>query len=325
MTTFGDHSAHQPSPRIEMSSFDFDQVRIIETDSVEGARPARGDIWWTASSFEGPAGYEEIDRLPFVILDDFVETGREWIDAAPLWHDVDLANEVDIVFEPHCTTLEMPLRFQLRRQITLAFEQFEDKLGEVREEGLEMIDAAKRGDLPLEHLGIAYENPSDWRLAADQWTAGLIATLQGPYFAALQQAEEAVSESEVGAGDLTPLFIHFEARLRHHASHAGHEFALAAAKGGSQKKMVELCATEHQLFALLWANAVKGVLELEVQRVAEEFLSSLQVVVGLKSGDSVVSDPFVPRPHTVVTFAEDLGVTPGAIDLERIEARVLSG
>jgi hypothetical protein len=325
MTTFGDYSVHQPSPRIDTSSFDFDQVRIIEAESVEGARPVRGDIWWTASSFEGPAGYEEVDRLPFVILDDFEDADREWIDAAPLWHDVDLANEVDIVFEPHCTTLEMPLRFQLRRQITLAFEQFEDKLGEVREEGLEMIDAAKRGDLPLEHLGIAYEDPNDWRLIADQWIAELIATLQGPYFAALQQADDAVSEAGFAGADLTPLFIHFDARLKHLAPRADHEFALAAAKGASQRKMVELCATEHQLFALLWANAVKGVLELEIQRVADEFLSSLQVVVGLKSGESVASDPFVPRPHTVVTFAEDLGVTPGAIDLNKIEARVLSG
>ncbi len=319
----GHSQIHEREIVVGLSSIDFDQVRVIEsTPMQEAGSPVRGDIWWTASSYEGPAGYEGLDRMPFLILGESEEADQKWIDATPIWHDVDLANEFDLVLNPEDSTLSVPLRVQLRREITLAFEQFNDKLGEVRAEGMALVDAAIRGEAGLEHFGIPYEGANDWRLGADRWAAELVETLQGPYFATLAQAEEAVlaAQGEAPAGDIAPLFLLFDAKLKEVAL-ADHEFALAAASD-AKRPVVELHATEASLFAYLWANALQDVLELHIKQIAEEWLGELELLVGLKGGRTVCSGPFVPKPGLKIAFAKGEAITPKSIDLGEIKARV---
>jgi hypothetical protein len=302
-----------------------DNVRVVGASSAQDAgAPAPGDIWWTASSFDGPGGYECLDRMPFVILGQTEEADQEWFDAAPVWHDIDLANELDLILEPQQSSIDLPLRVQLRREITLAFEQFHDKLGEVKAEGMELIEAARSGQPSLEHFGAPYESGGDWRLDADRWAADLIGRLQAPYFATLAQAEAAIDAAPGDvAGEMAPLFILFEARLKEVAV-ADHEFALAADSSPKQR-IVDLHSSESEISAHLWANALQDVLELHIQKIAVGWLGQLELMVGLKNGRTVSSGMFSPKPGTKIAFAKGEAITPNSIDLAAIRARVRQG
>jgi len=286
-------------------------------------RPGRGEIWWSSPSYEGPAGYEECDRMLFVVLDESHEVDRTWFGVAPIWPDADLANELDLILEPKETTLDFPARVQLRRRITLAWEQLETKMGEVEARGLELIDAAIRGEADLDFFGIPYESEHDWRIAADRWAAELVGELQGPYFAALQEVEEAIGETGMApAGGLAEI-IPLVGRKSERAAE-DHEFALAAAdKGG--RKVIEISADLVDLRGYLWPDLLRGVLELHIDRVASDWRKAVELLVGLHDGRLVSSPAFVPKPGLTVDFGEGEGIRLGKIDADELRLRVIGG
>jgi len=284
-------------------------------------RPGRGEIWWSAPSYDGPAGYEERDRMLFVVLDESHAVDRSWFGVAPIWPDVDLANELDLVLDPSATTLGFPARVQLRRRITLAWEQLEQKLGEVEARGLELIDAALRGEADLDYFGIPYESEHDWRIAADRWAAELVAELQGPYFAALHEAEGAIDEAAAAApgklGEIIPLM-----GRRGERAPGGHEFPLAAAGEGRQQ-VIEISAEQVDLRGYLWPNVLRGALELHIDRVASDWWKAVELRVGLSDGHSVSSPVFVPKPGITVSLGEGELILVGKIDTDELKLRVI--
>jgi hypothetical protein len=300
-----------------------EHVRTFAPWPTNQRSPTRGDIWWSAASYKGPASYEELDRMAFVVLDHFEEAEEKWVDAAPIWHDVDLANDMDLVFEVKHTSLESPLRVQLRREVTLAYAQFEEKLGEVRREGMELIDAALAGNADLDVFGTAYDGPDDWRLLEDTWAPRLVEKLQGPYFATLDRVAKAVSEGDPEQKmEVAPLVVALRARLVDLPRSADHEFALAAATG-PRRKVIRLEMEEPTFAADLRAELMRGVLEVEIREVAASWLGQLELLIGLNDGSQVASPPFRPKKGETITFGEGRAVTPGRIDLAAIEAHIL--
>jgi len=295
----------------------------MDSANFQAKRPGRGEIWWSAPSYPGPAGYEQLDRMMFVVLDESDSLDRTWFGVAPVWPDTDLANELDLILKPGMTTLGLPARLQLRRRITLAWEQLEAKMGEVAAKGMELIEAAQERDADLDSFGIAYESEHDWRIAADRWAAELVAELQGPYFAALQEVEDAVRDAgedpHEELADVLPLSARRAARAVE-----DHEFPLAASDRG-QKEVFEVCLDQPEMRGYLWPNLQRVTLEFHVERVAEGWWKSVELLVGLDDGRSLTSPPFVPERGRRVDVAEGEVVLLKAIDPERIRVRVIGG
>jgi len=285
----------------------------------QAKRPGRGDIWWSAPSYEGPAGYEDLDRMMFVVLDESHTVDRSWFGVAPIWPDTDLANELDLILAPDATSLGLPARLQLRRRITLAWEQFEAKIGEVRSKGMELVDAALAGEAGLESFGIAYESEHDWRIAADRWAAELVAELQGPYFAALQEAEVTIADTgPAPAGDLAEM-VQLAGR-RATRTPEDREFALAASDRGG-REVIEVCVEQPEMRGYLWPNLQRAALEFHLERVAEGWRRSVELLVGLHDGRTLASSAFTPEAGGRVDVVEGEVVLLKAIDPERIRVR----
>lgn len=284
-------------------------------------RPGRGEIWWSASSYEGPAGYEGCDRMMFVVLDESHAVDRTWFGVAPIWPDADLANDLDLILDPDATSLGVPARLQLRRRLTLAWGQLEAKMGDVMAKGMGLIDAALEGEADLDAFGIAYESEHDWRIAADRWAAELVAELQSPYFAALQEVEEAVRDAaEEPRGELADL-LPLSARRAARAVE-DHEFPLAASDRG-QRDVLEVRLEQPEMQGYLWPNLGRAALEFHVERVAEDWWRSVELLVGLRDGRSLISPRFVPEAGRAVDLAEAEVILLKAIDPERISVRVI--
>lgn len=287
-------------------------------------RPERGEIWWSSPSVAGPASYEGCDRMLFVVLDSEEAVDRSWFDVAPIWPDADLANELDLVLGADDTTLEWPARVQLRRQLILAWEQLEEKMGEVKAHGLELIDAAARGELGLESFGIPYESEHDWRIAADRWAAGVVAQLQGPYFAALEAAGDAIERAGEEAPEELADVVSLLAERARRAREEDHEFALAA-DDRAQKDVLEISVGQPPLLGYLWPNAQRDALELHLERVAGAWWKSVELLVGLKDGRTISSPPFTPKDGACVRLGEGETILLRHIDESRISIRVVGG
>ncbi len=185
------------------------------------APPATGDIWLSSTSYayDNEYVYENVDQLMFVVLNQNVcEHGHRWCDVAPLVLNTEQANDLDLVLEPEHSTLNMPLVLQPRRQLLMAYEQLDRKVGEVVNDFLDLVQQAVQGDLDARMTGIPYESAFDPRLEDEGYVSDLVERLRRPYALAMQQAEEVVREA-VHSGQLaTVIPLIYELRqTQHHA------------------------------------------------------------------------------------------------------------
>lgn len=248
----------------------------------DGAIPNRGDVWLSAADFDDidEVSYSNVDRLLFVVLDESIcAAGRRWVDVAPIWTDTDMASDLDVVLDPEHTTLNTPLRFQPHRQLVMAWEQLEAKVGEVIDYAFETLVAAARGEeVDLRWHGTPYEGAFDWRIDADKWIAQITDTLRGPYAITLGQATESVTQ----AGDLVELegilpLLHEFRRIN------PHDYALAAASK-SALEALWIFDPEHRFEAWLHVEVATDLLRLTVKTLREDWANAVELLVQFRGG-----------------------------------------
>jgi hypothetical protein len=147
-------------------------------------KPSKGEIWLSAHEFSFPdVTYQDLDSVMVVVLDSNIcEAGMQWVDVAPISGEPERASDLDVVFEREHTTLQMPLYAQPRRQLVMAFQQLQRKVGEVLEEAYHVLCAASEGR-PVDEswLGTPYDGPYDPRIEADRYVEKVLERLREPY------------------------------------------------------------------------------------------------------------------------------------------------
>jgi hypothetical protein len=275
--------------------------------------PKPGEIWWSASSYDGPAGYINLDRLLFVVLDEaFSEADRDWVGVAPLWPDVEMASDNDLVLEPHHSDLGMPLRVQVTRQIVVEFEQLDRRLSHLVDEGWQLIEQTLAGEVDAIHTGVPFEGAHDWRLEFDRHIGELIETLQQPYYAAIARAEKAIQEAiECGnEGELISLEWTLEALQRETQS----QLALAAKETQPTLEGLRVWAHDPELFdAHLFVEVARDALLVLVHKVRHDWLREVELLIRFNDGWEF-SDFFTPRPGEEVELGEVHGHDEHQID-----------
>jgi hypothetical protein len=245
--------------------------------------PRKADVWLSASSFtySDTCGYTDLDRHMFVVMDETVcEAGRRWVDVLPLWLDTDLASDADLLLAPEWSTFNLPLRAQPQRQLMLAWEQLEAKVGEVIEDAFQLLMAGVKGEAPLEHRGVAYEGPADWRLEMDARVAALLERLREPYEEALAQAGQAVAAASA-SGDLGQL-VELTAKWIDESD--SHEYLLAA-KARDVWKLLMLIDNEADRFeAQVKVNVATDRLHLSVRNVKRDWAERVKVLIEFEDG-----------------------------------------
>jgi hypothetical protein len=252
------------------------------------APPAMGDIWLSSTShaYNNEYVYDNVDQLMFVVLNENVcEHGQHWCDVAPLVLSTDQASDLDLVLEPEHSTLNMPLVLQPRRQLLIAHEQLDRKIGEVVKDFLDLLQRAVQGDLDARMTGIPYESAFDPRLEDEQYVSDLVERLRAPHALAMQQAEEVVPEA-AHSGQLATVIplIHEFRQAQHHA--------LAAARSAVPDGLF-VFDEAHLFEAQLRVDVLSDMLQVRIERLLDEWVNELCLMVRFYGGH-VAATPLKP-------------------------------
>jgi hypothetical protein len=246
--------------------------------SYAPSEPAPADVWLSSPYFEfDNAGYRDLDRLMFVVVDETVcEAGKRWVDVLPIWPDAALASDIDVVLSPAHTSLGLELRAQPARQLVLAYEQLERKVGEVFEEAFAALLSALQGEVDLEWRGTPYDGAQDWRLTFDGWLEAVLQTLRAPYEQALARADAALGTAGHAHAKLIPLVRYFGDLSD------THEMALAAR---GRRRDPPVWVDEAKCFeARLSVELATGLLAVAVNRVLSDWVRSVAIEVRFTDG-----------------------------------------
>jgi hypothetical protein len=272
-----------------------------ETLSFTEIKPSRGEIWLSAPSFSCQhVHYEDLDSVFFVVLDSSIcEAGRQWVDVAPISPEPERAGDLDIVLEPTHTTLQMPLYAQPRRQLVMAFEQLERKVGEVLKDAMQVLDDAAAGrPTDASWLGTPYDGLYDPRIEADLYLESVLERLREPYAQALSEAEEAIvhrasHELEGELAQLIPLTMSFE------APPDSRQYALAAKPRGGQPDILHVADEAHRLDAYLSIDVTRDLVRVTVAHMLAEWVRAVALLVRRRDGKVLTLDQLEIGEHTL--------------------------
>jgi hypothetical protein len=305
-----------------------DWLNGLDLDSAVVWRPrpltsaAFGMLVLNAAAYEDDeAGYSNVWRLPFVVIDDGrAIDGRRWFQVAPVDTDVENASSTDLLLRPDESEVGLPLRVIFSLQTTLAEEQIADEVGRLTTAGGDTLHQAIAGELDDMRYGLPLTGPDDERLSADRELEEVVRHLRSPFFAlAPHDASELVeddlpervalgAESERGGR----LFYFNLNRLRA----SGGQLALAAQTEPTQwvyhaSLRTEMGEIEGELRFDLWRDTLLFFIER-----LEGFQSAIQLVVESR-GEQIESESFVPQAGEEVEVASVL-----LPDVEKIAARI---
>jgi hypothetical protein len=252
--------------------------------AYQRAAPRKADVWFSAPAFSYNAtcGYEDLDRLMFVVLDESIcEAGRRWLDVVPLWPDTDLAADSDLVLQADHSSLQMPLRAQPHRQLMMAYEQLDQKVGEVFDQAMSMLIEAVAGRLDPELAGPPYEGAADWRLQLDDWGAALVEQLRQPYLQALADASEAVEEA-ASQGRLAEV-VRLMPRRQTRAE--GQRMAWAA-RSVNLHEQLQLADDAGTVEAWVMVDLANDLLLITMEKLESELAERLELLIEFKDGSS---------------------------------------
>lgn len=165
------------------------------------ARPEakRGDIWITTSSFEAPdVSYHGMDRLFLVVLGSATEIGPEhWYHVMPLWTDVELADDRDLILFSGDNTLDSEWRVFGALQGLVHRSQLEGWVGELTVSGRTYFDEYFSGAISLDRIGTRILDDSDPRLHAAEWVSMTMDAIQQGAVALMKDVREVTISGEL--------------------------------------------------------------------------------------------------------------------------------
>lgn len=287
---------------------------------------AFGALAMNASDYDGAeARYDDLWRLPFVVLDDGREIhGRRWYKVAPIDTDTENASSTDLLLQPEESDLGVPMRVVFSLQTSLAEEQLSDELGRLTAAGEKTLRQALADELDEKRYGLPLTGPEDDRLAADRALEEVVRVLRSPFFALGAEVEPAPApEAETAVvattrsgkswGHPSRLFYFHLDRVR-----ATPEKQLALAAQSETVQWVYHASLRTELGEmegeLRWAF-MRDTLLFFIERL-KGFESPIQLVVEAK-GEEIESALFVPEAGKEVELA---GVF--LSDVDKIAAKV---
>ena len=252
--------------------------------------PATGEVWLSAPSFQmntQPAIYENLDRMMFVVLDaNICKAGTHWVDVAPIWGDVELASEADVLIEPEHSTLDRPLRFQPQRQLLMAYQQLERKVGEIVQDAFAELLKSIRGNLDASWRGTPYDGPYDPRIGPDRWIGELIERLREPYAAAMTQATATIA-STVAADQRSDALADVIALNRQlEMVSDSHHFALAAQHGG-RPQVLHLYDDCKRVEVFVRIDMLSDAVSVVVENLLERWVRNVDLLLELREGHTL--------------------------------------
>jgi hypothetical protein len=181
----------------------------------------------------------------------------------------------------------MPLRAQPQRQIMLAYEQLDVKVGELFEEAFAGLQALIEGhEVDPRRLGVAYEGPADWRVDDDRRISSVIERLRVPYEQALAQLEAEVGQAaESGQlAEVITLHTFFTDRVVSQKA----RLAAASADMWTRVQLRDDPNREEARFAAwIEVDAIDDLLRLTVEKLELELRLALKVVIRFHNGEQV--------------------------------------
>jgi hypothetical protein len=287
---------------------------------------AFGLLVMNARDYDGEdASYQNVWRLPFVVLDDGREIrGRCWYKVAPVDTDTENASSTDLLLQSEESDLGVPVRVVFSLQTSLAEEQLSDELGRLTAAGEKTLRQALAGELDEVRYGLPLTGPEDDRLAADRELEEVVRVLRSPFFALAAEAEPAPAQeaetavvATTGSGKswshAARLFYFHLDRVR---ATPEKQLALAAQSETAQWVYHASLRTEwgEMEGELRWAF-MRDTLLFFIERL-KGFDSPMQLVVEAK-GEEIESALFVPEAGKEVELA---GVF--LSDVDKIAAKV---
>lgn len=291
---------------------------------VPEARPQSnlGDIWMSAHQFDrGQFEYSNLDGLPFLVLSEQREdeNGR-WVDAVPIWPDIDNASFTDLILSTADTTLNGSFRAVFDLQVPIEIDQFAGHIGSLTESGLQVLQQLFAGELGEDHFGARLESDSDPRLEATEWIRQISREVGSYYTFCHARSSTRIDDS--------PHHLHLLGTFQLsdvERAHVSHSKLLAAqtVPGHLVRRASLVTGKGLQLEAQLSYHIDAGdVLRFEVIG-AFGFHHHVRVVAvsGLLQVRAA-SEPFVPSPGASVDFARGQGMLLKMVDsLELEDAR----
>lgn len=268
--------------------------------SYPALAPSRGEVWLSAPSLSfGGHSYQDLDKLMFVVLDtDVCDAGRRWVDVAPIWPDVELAGEADVILAPHHSTLNAPLRFQPKRQLLMALEQLERKVGQVVEDALQiLLAAAAGGEVDAAWRGTPYSGPYDPRVELDRWTSEILDRLREPYAQALADAEQAIERADP-AEHLAQLAELIPLKARIESISDSHRFQLAAEKGG-RSQALHVYDEQSRVDVLVSVDVLRSVVHVLVRNLLADWVQAVELLLEVRDGHMIAVPDLRVGEHDV--------------------------
>jgi hypothetical protein len=269
---------------------DLGSTPLLEEQFVVSSQsPARGEVWLSAPSFHintQPAIYENLDRMMFVVIDaDIRKAGTQWVDVAPIWGDVELASDADVLIEPEHSTLDRPLRFQPQRQLLMAYQQLERKVGEIVQDAFgELLDSI-RGTIDASWRGTPYDGPYDPRIEPDRWIGELIERLREPYAVAMAQATDTIASTVADRrSDALADVIALNRKLE--VISDSHQFALAAQHGG-RPQVLHLYDDCERVDVFVRIDMLSDAVSVIVKNLLDGWIQNVDLLLELREGHKV--------------------------------------
>ncbi len=171
-----------------------------------GFEPQPGQIWLTKGAF-ARHGYAYTDHPRTIVLVTAAGAeshGERWLYAVPLMTDVENALDGDLVLQPTETDLGMACRVPLAQQIKLSTSQLEGVAGGLKASGMEWLNLALDGRLPMDHSGAPAEGADDPRLDQTPEMTEALGAVAGYYWHVREQlnagTEQAAAEATIRFG-----------------------------------------------------------------------------------------------------------------------------
>jgi hypothetical protein len=265
-----------------------------------------GQVWMSKSTFHCElTTYEDIDRLPLVVLEaPWEEGGQMWVDVAPLWLEPGDATNVDLLLGQHHTTLNRSWAFLLSFQSVISTDQLDFCIGEFTDEGRELFEAARNDTLSETYFGLPLITSQDERLGRVSHLKELL--YQMGIFYGLFLENHSTTEpflNVIGAGATST------------ASQSLTPFALAAENMGSGSKSFELSLEEATLTGHLFVHFDSNMLMFVVHH-ARGFNKMVRLIIQsdlLK--EPLRSEPFRPESDHEVKVQSSVAVSAWDVDI----------
>ena len=280
-----------------------------------------GDVWLSAHDFTQKGfAYQQLDGLPFLVLseqrDD--EFGR-WVDAVPIWPDVENATNTDLILSGTDITLTGSFRAVFDLQIPIEIDQLAGHIGSLTEQGIQLLHRVFDGELSDAHFGPRLESDTDPRLDATDWIRQIAREVSG-YYSYCHDVQAVSFASTLSHLDVIGTF-RLSAVERAPVSHS-HLLAARTVPGQLVRRATLVTDKGLQIDARLSYHIDAGdVLRLEVVGAAG-FRGAVRVIaVSGQLKIRAASDSFRPAEGTTVDFAKGQGMLLRFVDsLELVHA-----